>query len=357
MEKVFVAPDCEKLQYMGRIDFTQPQAPVFVFPCTCVKLRFYGTECSVTLQNTHSYWDNYMGYLVDGKQGSFVLSNEAEPKSYLFATQLPEGEHEVLLFKRMDSCHTVQFFGFTLNEGADIRTPEALPERRIEVYGDSVSAGEVSEAVEYVGLPDPEHHGELSNSYYSYAWMTARKLHAQLHDIAQGGVSLLDDTGWFAGPDCKGMLSMYDKIEYHPDLGVQRRWDFSRYVPDVVIVAIGQNDNHPVDYMAEDYDGEDAAYWRATYRRFVEKLRRRYPDAEIILATTILGHHANWDRAIDEVCRDLQKKDDKVHHFLYSKNGCGTQGHIRIPEADQMSDELSEYILKLGVFQNERREK
>lgn len=32
---------------------------------------------------------------------------------------------------------------------------------------------------------------------------------------------------------------------------------FSRYIPHVVVVAIGQNDNHPVDYMAEDYDSEN----------------------------------------------------------------------------------------------------
>ena len=33
---------------------------------------------------------------------------------------------------------------------------EPLPERKIEVYGDSVSAGEVSEAVDYTGEEDPE---------------------------------------------------------------------------------------------------------------------------------------------------------------------------------------------------------
>ena len=67
-----------------------------------------------------------------------------------------------------------------------------MPERKIEVYGDSVYAGEVSEAVEYTGKEDPEYNGEYSNSWYSYAWMTARKLNAQIHDIAQGGIALKD---------------------------------------------------------------------------------------------------------------------------------------------------------------------
>ena len=42
---------------------------------------------------------------------------------------------------------------------------------------------------------------EYSNSWYSYAWIAARKLDAQLHDIAQGGVALLDNTGWYHEPD------------------------------------------------------------------------------------------------------------------------------------------------------------
>ena len=75
----------------------------------------------------------------------------------------------------------------------------------MEVFGDSVSCGEVSEALEYVGKPDPEHDGEYSNSWYSYAWMTARMLNAQIHDIAQGGIALLDGQGWFHEPDQIGM--------------------------------------------------------------------------------------------------------------------------------------------------------
>ena len=178
------------------------------------------------------------------------------------------------------------------------------------------------------------------------AWMTARKLNAQIHDTSQGGISLLDDTGWFAAPHYKGVESCYDKIEYHQDLGPTKQWDFSKYVPHVVVVAIGQNDNHPVDYMAEDYDSEKSKNWRKHYQSFIEKLMQLYPKAQITLATTILCHDKSWDRSIDEVCTRIGS--ERVHHFLYTKNGSGTPGHIRIPEAEQMSDELAAYITSLG---------
>ena len=203
----------------------------------------------------------------------------------------------------------------------------------------------MSEAVDYVGKADPVHNGEFSNSWYSYAWMTARKLNAKLHNISQGGIALLDGTGYFGAPGYLGVESCYDKIQYLPDLGEVKQWDFSRYTPDVVVVAIGQNDAHPDNYMPADYDGVKAKRWRERYEWLIRRLMQLYPEAKIVLATTILMHDAAWDRAIDDVCRRIAS--GRVHHFLYKRNGAGTPGHIRIPEAQEMSEELAAYIQRI----------
>lgn len=181
---------------------------------------------------------------------------------------------------------------------------DPLPERRMEVYGDSVSAGEVSEAVDYRGKEDPEHNGEYSNSFwYSYAWMTARRLNAQIHDIAQGGIALRDHTGWFYEPEAIGMETAWNKIHYNPLFGNATEWDFSKYTPQVVIVAIGQNDNHPDDYMKEDYNSERSKQWREHYKAFIEGLKKQYPEAKIVCCTTLLCHDESWDRSIGEVVK------------------------------------------------------
>ncbi len=343
-----IMADDPRLVYCGRIDFEQKEAPEFVYPCSYVSVRFTGTSLTAVVSNRCNYWDNYLGVIIDGQEQKFLLSKtENEKQTLVLGKDLLDTEHEAMLFKRQDSCHMFRFYGFEIDDTAEVLPPPKLPRRRIEVYGDSVSAGEVSEAVAYAGKCDPEHQGEFSNSYGSYAWITARRLNACLHDIAQGGIALMDGTGWFSDPDFIGMESVYDKIQYNPAFGVSKTWDFSKFRPHVVIVAIGQNDSHPQDYMAEDFRGEKACLWRERYRRFIEKLRAIYPKAEIILATTILQHHENWDRSIEEVCGWLE--DPKIHHFLYSKNGTGTPGHIRIPEAEQMAEELSGYIEGLGA--------
>ena len=252
-----------------------------------------------------------------------------------------------MIFKRQDSCHELTFLGFELGEGAEIMDSDPLPERRIEVYGDSVSAGEVSEAVDYRGKEDPEHNGEYSNSWYSYAWMTARRLNAQIHDIAQGGIALRDHTGWFYEPEAIGMETAWNKIHYNPLFGNATEWDFSKYTPQVVIVAIGQNDNHPDDYMKEDYNSERSKQWREHYKAFIEGLKKQYPEAKIVCCTTLLCHDESWDRSIGEVVKELDHPD--ITQCLFTRNGKGTPGHLRIPEAEEMSQELADYIEKLNV--------
>lgn len=341
-----IQPDHEALQYTGRIDFSDRKAPVFVFTCTSVGMRFTGSLLKIYGKNKKAYWDNYLGYILDGKQGCIRLSDEGETVCTVLngdgADDTEENqEHEILLFKRQDACHEVTFLGFEIADGGRVLKLPEVPERRIEVYGDSVSAGEVSEAVAYTGREDPQHNGEFSNSWFSYAWMTARKLNAQIHDIAQGGIALMDGTGWFCAPEYVGMESVWDKVHYNPGLGEATSWNFSDYIPHVVVVAIGQNDSNPSDYM-KDYDGARAVLWRERYAGFIRRIRINYPDAWIVCCTTLLQHDAAWDRAISQVCRQLG--DERVRHFLFRRNGTGTPGHLRIAEAEEMAEELSAYI-------------
>lgn len=342
-----IQPDNNRLQYSGRIDFSNPKAPVFVFPCTSVGMRFTGDSLRIHVRNHRLYWDNYLGCIIDGKQTVIKLSEMNEDTFEVSIQSIGQKEHEVLLFKRQDSCHEVTFCGFEIDEGEKVLEMPVKPVRKIEVYGDSVSAGEVSEALEYVGKEDPEHQGEYSNSWYSYAWITARKLNAQIHDIAQGGIALLDGTGWFCGPNYVGLESIWNKIHYNSELGKAMAWDFSKYIPQVVIVAIGQNDSHPNDYMKNDYYCEQAVVWRAHYKTFLRKIRTQYPEAHIVCCTTLLNHDMAWDKSIEQVCCEMN--DKKVTHYMFRRNGIGTRGHLRIPEAEEMAEEMAAYIGTLDI--------
>ncbi len=350
------------LMFSGRIDERNPEKPEFVFPASSLSFRFFGREARLYVTNRNAYWNNAAGAIVDGVQKRFDLNNEGVTELVLLQEE-KDGEHDILFFKRMDGCHEMVLEELQLSQGARLLPPPEMPRRRIEIYGDSVSAGEVSEAVHCIGRPDPEHQGEFSNSWYSYGWILARKLNASLHDIAQGGIALMDGTGWFLEPESKcempdqndaaaghvcgtqeqmGMETVWDKVHYHPDFGEPTYWDFSRYTPQVVIVAVGQNDSHPKDFMAEDDGSPQSMLWKEKYKKFLRSLREKYPEAHILCITTLLEHSGAWDDAIEAVCGELD--DGNMGHYRFRRNGRGTPGHLRIPEAEEMAEELAAYL-------------
>ncbi len=338
--------DRKELSYSGRIDRSIPEKPEFIFPASSLHFRFYGRWARIRVTNRHCYWKNVLGAIVDGAQKRFDLNDEGETVIDLLE-EAENSEHDVLIFKRMDSCHELVLEELELSEGSSLMPAAKRPNRRIEVYGDSVSAGEVSEAVSYIGKEDPEHNGEYSNSWYSYAWIAARKLNAEIHDIAQGGIALLDGTGWFQEPAYIGMETVWDKVHYNPAFGKMTEWNFTEYIPQVVIVAIGQNDSHPDDYMKREPDGEKALLWKDRYSIFLKNIREKYPNAYIVCCTTLLEHDPSWDEAIDEVCREMS--DARISHYMFRRNGRGTMGHLRIPEAEEMAQELTEYLENLAI--------
>lgn len=342
------SPSNPALRYMGRIDMADPDRPVLIYPYTQVAFRFSGTSLGVGLINTRAYGSSQLGYQLDGYQGKVGLPEDDREIIVPIATDLPDIEHEVALFKRQDGEHYITLTAIEVDDTARIQAPARAPEtRRIEVFGDSVSCGERNEATAYTGKADPEADlSSYSNAWYSYAAITARALHAQLHNVSQGGVALVDGIGWFNGPEYIGMESMWDRLEYNPSLGACKPWDFQGYTPHVVIVAIGQNDSHPYDFMMNDYNGAQARNWRSSYASFITSLRHRYPNALIVTTTTVLQHDPAWDRAIDEVCSSLS--DQRITHFLYNRNGKATPGHPRIAEHEEMAEELTKYLKGFG---------
>ena len=107
---MIIKPDNEMLSYSGRIDFDDRLAPVLVYACSSIGMKFAGTSLKAVIANHRSCWTNELGYFIDGEQKRFTLSSDEEKKTYTLAEGLSEGTHELLLFKRMDSCHTFTFY-------------------------------------------------------------------------------------------------------------------------------------------------------------------------------------------------------------------------------------------------------
>ncbi len=339
--------DDEKIIYMGRRDIYPAETKLFHAGAQA-KVKFSGTRLDVTINNLCCWGTLHLGAVIDGEVKAIPLSHDNNCKdiTVTVAENLPLGEHEVIIYKRHAGNQVLSLKDFETD--GEFLVPTALPERKIEVYGDSVCAGEVIEAHDYVAKCDPEgHDSRYDNVWESFVMQTSRNLNAQIHNIAQGGIALFDGTGYFYAPKYIGLESTYDKVCYFPEGGDITSWDFSRYTPDIVIIAIGQNDKHNGKTDKDDLNIADPSYrneWKTAYIKLVRELDKHYRGAKFVLTTTILMHDAEWDKAIDEIKDELNAMGIKAYHNMFSRNGAATPGHPRLAEHNEMAQELTAFI-------------
>lgn len=330
----------EKYAFMGRIDFTEEGSPLFVYAGSMVKLSFRGSRATIFVRNVNMHTYCSLGVVLDGVQRCLRLADTDGVQEFTVADGISDGEHTLYIFKRQSAANYFFFDGFE-TDGELIPT-EPFGSFKIEVFGDSVSAGEVTEALYYVGMSDPENHGSVyDNAWFSYPLSLARKLNAQVNNNSQGGLALLDGTGYFDDRGYIGLETTYDELRYVPysRLGVSK-WDFSRYTPDLVIIAIGQNDAHPDERAI--YSEEYARKWLDKYEEFLTELALRYPRARFLLITTLLRHDKIWDETLDRACNEMKSKvgEDRFRRYRFRRNGDATDGHPRATEQEEMACEL-----------------
>ena len=343
---VFTA-DNSAFAYMGRIDFADPKAPLLIYPGSNIRFLFTGSTLKITVETVPLTERMWLGALVDGVQKKIELDRGLSRQEITLAEGLSEGTHTCMIFKRQAAAY---YFRFISAECDSVQPENRKYDMKIEYFGDSVSSGELVEAIYYEGVSDPEaekQSGTLDNSYFSYTFSTARKLNAEFHNNSQGGLALLDHTGFFYGPDVEtltGLETTYDKLSFVPysPQGLTP-WDFSRFTPDIVVCAIGQNDHHPNPEVIG-----DAGYmtrWKDRYKEIIRDLRSHYKTAKFVLILTVLKHDLRWEDAVSEVVAELADPD--ITRFRFTRSGLATDGHPRVTEQEEMAMELSAYLRTL----------
>lgn len=244
---------------IGRFDLSAPSAPVFAWSGSAIALRFTGAEISVTLGDAG---DNVFQVVIDGQLTTIATS--AGTNQYALASALSGGAHSLLLYRRTEATQgETTFYGFDVATSSYLANDPA-PKRRLEVIGDSISAGYGDE-----GTFPCAFSAATENHYLTYEALAARALQAELHTEAWSGI---------------GMLRNYDGSmtntmpERFPRTLPQRAtstWDFSAYVPDAVVINLGTND-----FAA----GDPGMAFETTYLQFVTDLRAHYPAARFFLA-------------------------------------------------------------------------
>lgn len=347
-----VAATDPHIAYVGRFDRNAVGGPLMGFVGASVRVRFRGTGLALRLKDFGGGTEqstNYYDVSVDGAAPT-LLETSPSRELYGLANRLPEGVHEVELFKRVEAspggnrgAGRGQILGFEL-QGTEL-LPVALPARRLELVGDSITCGYGNEVSTM--HPESTHYTTRhSNGHKAFGAITAALLGAQYSAVAYSGRGMSRN---YAGAGGELVPDFYDRSL--PDDSSASAWDHTAYVPDAVIVNLGTNDFST--------PGVDRQVFVANYERFLIKLRGYYPKAALVavLGPLLSDHYPPgamaWTNARSDVTAAVtarrQAGDENVHLLFFEPQSppVGEDWHPTAATHEKMARILSAELRRI----------
>nr|WP_321408421.1 GH32 C-terminal domain-containing protein [uncultured Carboxylicivirga sp.] len=331
-DKNLTLPSDPKIQYMGRIDFTNPDMPIFAFPNVTIKTKFEGTSLDFLVRHSNGskFDNNYFMAIIDGKDPvKFMVSYDQQ--EYTVAKDLTDGVHTAEIIKITESYNGVcQFLGFKTDAQKSLLTPGDQPELKLEFLGNSITCGY---GIEGGAQPASD------NSYYTYAAVAARELNAQFNTVSYSGIGVVLGFPSFL------MDEIYDRSIAIEGNTPDWKWDFTKYVPQYIVVALGTND-FGLGFGAGDISTET---FNTGYSNLIADVRTANPDAVIICTNSPMISDPKLGNSINQVVNEFNTAgDNKVYYFGFSfMQGGGAGGHPGIADGQKNGEELASFIRSL----------
>ena len=343
-----ISPSDKFIQYTGRISFTNPERPAWNYPGIQIVASFEGTSLRMIAKPQSGY---FVAQIDQAEPFKVAFRGERDSVVTL-AIALPDGVHTVRLMYAIEGYEFFpEFWGFVLDKGKKLVETPALPSRKIEFIGNSITCGYGNE-----GLKKEEGFDYATeNHYYSYASITARALDAQHWVVARSGIGAYRNYGEAkTGSPRSCMPVQYEYTGYALDLKLREeatflreKWDFSRYQPDVICINLGTNDLSTNNY--------DLSLLKQGYQKLLKQVRNHNPKAKIVFLTGTMLYNQELKEArqlLDEITAEAHQAGDKeVYRFdmapISGEEFYGNDYHPNIYEDEKMAVELTAYLRSL----------
>tara|TARA_B100000809_G_scaffold264459_1_gene320352 strand:- start:7025 stop:8083 length:1059 start_codon:yes stop_codon:yes gene_type:complete len=336
-KETFIDYTNPQIEYSGRIDSSKIKGAELYWSGTSIKLNFEGESISALIEDEKG--DNYYNIIIDNGN-PFILRPDTIKRYHKLASKLTREKHTVEIFKRTEwDQGKSSFYGFKLEGNAKVLKKSASKKRKIEFYGNSITAGYAVEDLSGKDSPDSTY----TNNYLSYAAITARHFEAKYQCICKSGIGIT--VSWIP----LIMPEMYDRlIPEDPN----SKWDFSLYTPDIVVINLLQNDSWLVDIPEHDEfkvrfgtKAPDEEHIISAYQQFVSKIREHYPKANIICALGSMEASKKGSVWIDYIKKAVNRLNDTgiFTHFIEHKE---SDAHPSIEEQEVIAKSLINFIEK-----------
>ncbi len=233
----------------------------------------------------------HIGVYVDGQPDAaarFLLDRKSG--WYTLCDNLPFGTHTVKAVKLSEVGYGRAAVSRILVTGTMQPIPTEAKKRRMEVIGDSISCGYgnicSNQGADFVTAEQ--------DAMKTYGAMVAEHFGAEVHLTAVSGTGVFHDYGMNTHNLLPELYGYTDKMCQEHYGQKAEKWDFEKYVPDLILLRLGNNDARYCDGWDREEEERTQALKEERYGQFEEKyiaflkeVREYNPQARILVF---------WDR-------------------------------------------------------------
>lgn len=322
------------------------RALYFNYSMSGFEFAFYGTgaeaELVSSLGNGGEQKNGVLYVYVDDmtNPAKQIYLNEKD-SWYSLADDLEPGEHHIKISKRTDISYSssgvveIKVKG----ENATFIEKPASKIRKIEFLGDSITSGDG-----VLGSNGGSLITENQDAHFSYANVTAEYFDAEIIDVSRCGLGMVWNSSQKAPEDGGVSLPMiYEYCNYYDDSS-RTKWDFSSYVPDIIVINIGTNDKTQVLKSSESKER-----WMNTYYDFLKLVRENEPNIPIICCYGSMLTN-DQDLGLESVINKLKGEGfNDLYYLRFPENnirsfGIGAGSH---PSVKKQRYDAEEFLIPL----------
>jgi hypothetical protein len=335
-DTLFTADD-PRINYIGRFDFTDPLSPRWNWSGSTIEARFSGPTLGIGLIDGKADYDIEIDGVIDT-----VIRTQASVTRYDIRTDLSNTMHTVRIVQRSENHVSAAVFkGLYLDDNGTLGAAPVQPSRKIEFIGNSdlVAYGVESAS----GNCTDAQLRKFTNTNRSYGALIARAFDAQSVILGWSGKGMVRNYSSPSKRDSTNFTAYYGKTLGM--LGVD--WDFSKWIPDLVVIELGWNDFSSSTSDESRYP--DDTMYIGDYRKCIAGIRSHYPDAAVLCVATHIRNLVDYvKRVVAEENASLQHPG--VYYAEYpldeSLELTGCNGHPSTNDQRIIAEVLADTIKK-----------
>ncbi len=310
-------------QYNGRC-FNEGDVFCFSFSNSGITFGFKGTSLELEFLSEGDY---VAVYIDDDEQRLVIAKNDSYMK--IAEGLAADTIHEVTISRRSEGNGQGGFSRIKhikISDGGTFYTKSyERPRKRIDVLGDSITCG-------WGNLYDPAKPdatvAEMEDGTKTFATMLADHYDADLTNVSISGIGVGVETN-----------SPYPLLPVYKIDGPNRPHDFTKNVPDLVIIELGTNDASC---------GNTGDVFIEHAKEYITFLRSVYPEVPIVWYYGIMGESLKPE--IETVIKSFTDAGDKnLYAFFTASNPeekAGGAGHPSLETHIRMAEELCKFLDK-----------